>query len=327
MTHKPPLAVAGRDVRNIFDLLGRSEDSISLAIAWALANSPQFFRTFLARCSSSPEDTGCSDIRIHRHEAGGGITDIEILVGGALHLIIEAKRGWVLPSKEQLEMYAHRKSFQTGAAKVRKILTLSECSQAYAKVHLPVSRIGAVPVEHVSWSQIISDCLTADRASGHAEKRLLRELIAYLRSAMTMQDRSSNLVFVVSLSTKTEPGWKTSWIDIVEKFSRYFHPVGDRWPGNPPNYVGFRYHGQLQTIHHVEKYEVIDNLKDACPGIADSPVPPHYLYHLGPPIRPAHPVRTGNLWPSGRHWCAIDLLLTSSSVSDARDATQKRDAT
>jgi len=69
---------------------------------------------------------------------------------------------------------------------------------------------------------------------------------------------------------------------------------------------------------------VIENLKDACPGIPDTSTEPHFLYTLGDPIMPANPVLTGNIYPSGRVWAALDTLLTSKTISEARDITKKR---
>jgi len=191
---------------------------------------------------------------------------------------------------------------------------------------LPVKGIGQIPVEHLSWSEILHDAESAGNKSGNVQKRLLREFTQYLRSVMSQQQKDSNLVFVVSLAGHTEEGWATSWIDIVKKYSRYFHPVGEGWPKHPPNYIAFRYGGRLQSIHHIDKHEVITNLKDACPGIPHSPVDPHYLYHLGPAIVPSQEVKNGSVWPSGRVWCAIDTLLTCTTVSEARDKTKARGA-
>ena len=317
------LFVTSRQVSNVFQLLGYDEDSISLAIAWALANAPNLLALLLKRFGIAANGNDVQ-IRVHRHETGGGITDIELVAVGALHVIIEAKRGWVLPGADQLRLYAARQSFSTSTAPLRKILTLSECSQVYARAHFPVRTIGTIPVDHVSWAEIIADARAAEVSSGHVEKRLLRELSAYLRCVMSLQNKDSNLVFVVSLASHTETKWTTSWIDIVKKYSRYFHPVGGGWPKDPPNYMGFRYAGRLQSIHHVDKYVVIDNLKNACPGIPDSPVGAHYLYELGPAIVPSREVKNGKVYPNGRVWCAIDTLLTSGTVSEARDRTKAR---
>jgi len=327
MTTSSTLLIAEREVHNIFQLLGDDEDSISKAIAWAFANAPSFLSVFLKRNCGVKGDHDDVQIRIHRYESGGGITDIELILPGIAHTIIEAKRGWVLPNKSQLTLYAKRQSFLSSAAPIKKILTLSECSQQYAKAHLPVKAIGSVLVEHVAWADIIADAQAAEAQSGHAEKRLLKELANYMRLAMTKQHKDSNLVFVVSLSGRTEPNWLTSWIEVVTKHDKYFHPVGNGWPKNPPNYIAFRYKGCLQSIHHIDEYEVIDNLKDACPGIPDLPVAPHYLYKLGSAINPTKTVKNGAVYPSGRVWCAIDTLLTSETVAKARDITRTRGIT
>jgi len=318
------LFTGNREVHNIFQLLGDDEDSISLAIAWALTNAPTLLSVFLKRIVGFTDVRTDVQIRVHRYEAAAGITDIEIIIPAEVHVIIEAKRGWVLPDSDQLKLYASRQTFAKSTTPVKKILTLSECSHPYAKAHLPIKAVGAIPVEHVAWSDVIADANKAEHLSGHVEKHLIRELVRYLRFIMSKQQRDSNLVFVVSLGSHTNKGWVTSWIDIVRKYSRYFHPVGGRWPKDPPNYMGFRYYGQLQSIHHVDEYKIIENLKRACPGIPNVPVTPHYLYNLGPAIVPPRVVKNGKVYPSGRVWCAIDTLLTCSTVSKARDLTQAR---
>ena len=72
------------------------------------------------------------------------------------------------------------------------------------------------------------------------------------------------------------------------------------------------------------EYEVITDLGKACKKIPRTPVGPHFLYHLGPAIRPPNPVKNGKIYPSGRVWCALDTLLTSATVSEARDITSAR---
>ncbi len=318
------LWVGNEEVSNIFQLLGYEEDSISLAIAWSLANSGRFCRHFLNGVIGKNQTLGAVDIRIHRYEADGGITDIEIIEPRKFHIVIEAKRGWILPDLTQLKKYAKRHTFTQHNAKTKRIVTLSECSNDYAKVHLPAHVIDSVPVSHVSWRNLVSWAKAARREATHSEKRLLDELIGYLGIVMTSQRRDSNWVYVVSLGSGTPDGWKTSWVDIVQKYSRYFHPIGPKWPKEPPTYIGFRYSGKLQSIHYIDSYEVIDNLRTACPGISDSPVEPHFLYTLGKAITPNHEVKNGNVYPSGRVWCALDTLLTSNTVSEARDISQNR---
>jgi hypothetical protein len=110
----------------------------------------------------------------------------------------------------------------------------------------------------------------------------------------------------------------------VAKKRRYFHPVGDTWPKEPPNYVAFRYYGKLQSIHHIEGYEIFND-----PHIKFSDIPsvkwgPHFLYRLSPPFAPANEVRTGNIFRNGRVWCMLDTLFLAKTISEARDMSRKR---
>lgn len=59
-------------------------------------------------------------------------------------------------------------------------------------------------------------------------------------------------------------------------------------------------------------------------GKVDWPDDPHWSFSLGPVIRPTQEVRTGNLYRNQRVWAAIDLLLTSETISEARDKTRAR---
>lgn len=140
---------------------------------------------------------------------------------------------------------------------------------------------------------------------------------------MTTQRKDSNWVYVVSLSADTPKGWGLSWIEIVTRYSRYFHPISKTWPKEPPAYIAFRYSGQVQSIHYIEKYEVITDLGETCDDIPSTAVESHFLYHLGPAIRPPSPVTSGMI-RSRRMWCALDTLLTSSTVSEARDTSIAR---
>ena len=233
MVRTTTLWVGSEEVGNVFQLLGYKEDSISLAIAWSLANSHQFCKQFLECMVGKDAIPSAINIRIHRYEIDGGITDIEIYEPNKFHLVIEAKRGWILPDLSQLKKYAKRHTFSQHKAKIKRLITLSECSNDYAKAHLPTTVIDTIPVIHVSWKDLVSWAQAATRRATHSEKRLLNELIDYLGIVMTSQRKDSNWVYVVSLGSGTPDGWKTSWIDIVKKYSRYFHPVGQKWPKEP----------------------------------------------------------------------------------------------
>jgi hypothetical protein len=113
---------------------------------------------------------------------------------------------------------------------------------------------------------------------------------------------------------------------MVNERHRYFHPVGQGgWPKVPPNYLAFRYDGRLQTIHHVEAVIPITDIQTYMPELNPGPwTTPHFLYTLGPAIRPTKRVVTGKFFRNGRVWAMLDLLLTSESIAQARDLTKSR---
>ena len=101
------------------------------------------------------------------------------------------------------------------------------------------------------------------------------------------------------------------------------------WPPDPPNYVAFRYRGELQSIHHIEGHRVITDLHDDFPEIPKGALKePHYIYKLGKAFRPAHRVPTGKSikW-AARRWCMLDTLFTSETISEAAALSKKREDT
>jgi hypothetical protein len=310
------LLLHGREIRTVFDLLGSAENDLTYSLGWALARSKRLAGSLLKDVFVGADPGELVAVRLQEFVRGGGFTDIE-LESERLGLIIEAKRGWNLPGEDQLSQYAPRLNVTAGDA----LLVLAEASPDYAKPLLP-SHVSNVPVLYRSWKQIAGLVDTSAHEAGHAEKRLLRELDAYLKGLMTMQNQTSNLVYVVSLAAKPT-AWSGSLtpIQIVAERGCYFHEIGRTYPSEPPNYLGFRWDGQLQQIRHVEGYEVITDPHPHFPEIPTQAWERTYLYSLGPPIMPPTPVRTGRLF---RVWAMLDLLLTCETIAEARDLTQAR---
>jgi len=107
----PELFLHKRRVESIFHLLGEHENHITYSVAWGLAQSPSFLHGFLKSAAGVTTDGENVVIRLQQHEKNGGITDIEIEDPGGFFIIVEAKRGWNLPSRQQLATYADRPSF------------------------------------------------------------------------------------------------------------------------------------------------------------------------------------------------------------------------
>ena len=141
-----------------------------------------------------------------------------------------------------------------------------------------------------------------------------------------MEMKYSNRVFVVSLGNRSD-GWSITYRDIVEKKRRYFFPVGTRWPDPPPNYLGFRYDGKLQSIHHVKSYVTFTRPSELFPEAPKSlQWPLHYCVTLGPAIKPPHEVRNGpRIRMSNRVYCLLDTLLTNKTISEALSETETRE--
>jgi hypothetical protein len=309
-------------LESIFELLGSRENDLTFSFGWALARCPSLLAQLVAHVLQDAVSVESVTVQLQEPHSAGGYTDIEI-VSSQFHIIIEAKRGWALPSKAQLELYASR--LKASHAPLRALVTCSDSSREYAGLYLPAS-VRGFPLQHLRWREVRALALGAK--GSHAERRLARELGAYLGSVIMAQSRTSNMVFVVSLGADT-PAWSTlSWRDVVERRQRYFHPVGDGWPKEPPNYIGFRYNGRLQGVHHVEGSVIVHDLHDAFrEAKAGAVTGAHFVHTLGPRIAPPHEVKLGKLHPSGRYYAEIDLLLTSSTVQEAVTATKRRQAT
>ena len=325
------LFLYGRQVRTIFDLLGDKENDITFSIGWALSQCDGFLTLLLKRLFAD-YDVGETQAVQLQQSGGSGFTDIEIITDH-VHVIVEAKRGWNLPDGigQQIAKYADRFS---ASSRQSRLVVMSEGSDHYASPRLPQS-VDVTQVSYLSWENVASIASESQRSGDHASKRLLRELVRYLENIMTSQNHTSNQVYVVALAGG-RPDWSAlSWQDIVNQRHRYFHPVGGNgWPKTPPNYLAFRYGGRLQSIHHVDSYIVAPNKEAMAAAFSEMPSAiweaqdifskAHFLYTLGPAIFTNHEVTTGNIYPSGRVWAALDLLLTSQTISEARDTTRQR---
>jgi hypothetical protein len=322
------LLIYNQKIESVFQLLGEKENDISFSVGWALSKAPEFLDVFLKSTIACKEKHSAEDIKIklQRYEEKRGFTDFEIERTGYFHLIIEAKRGWNFPSKAQLEKYAKRKSFNNSNAKIKKIIVVSEASQEYAKANFDIKQVEGIEVIFISWKDIYNYSRQAIKQSSHAEKRLLKELNNYLETIMTMKKNDSNWAYVVALGNGTPKGSKISHIDVVEKKLRYWHPLGGNgWPTEPPNYLAFRYGGKLQSIHHVDSYEVFTNphtiLKEM-PNVDWGE--PCFAYHLSKGFKPVNEVKTGKLYANGRVWAMLDTLFICKTIAQARDLSKVR---
>ncbi len=314
--------IHNEQIESVFQLLGRKENDMTYSLGWALSQSDSLFAEFVKSIRFPTNETE-TEIRLQRYVGKGkGFTDVEI-EGKKFHLIVEAKRGWSLPSLHQLRKYERRLKNCDGKA---AIVILSECSDEYFHHYRDTSGLDA-EVLHVPWKNLYWIAKKAMGKANHAGKRLLGQFTTYLEKIMRAQNRESNWVYVVSVARGTPEGWKISWRDIVERKRMYFHPISGRWPKEPPNYIAFRYDGRLQSIHHIRDCKDSKDVHDIIKEIPRQPWGPYFVYKLGPAIKPPREVRTGSIFKNRHVKCMLDTLLTCRTISEARDVSKKRTAT
>ena len=325
-----PLYLHGRRVETVFDLVGRDENAITKSLGWCLSQVPSFLDR-LGCALGTPELSARDAIVLSQeYKARSGITDLEIRAPGYAAWIIEAKRGFTVPSTGQLEKYAARlrEAEHRGAKRGLVVLAASDRNDRWLRQQL-CEEIDGLSLHTLSWWKVHALAGQARRGAGHAHKQLLERFQTYLATEVMMPNWYDNWVYVVSLNHNTFGGGITTFVDVVEKHRRYFHPLGGGrggWPSEPPNYLAFRYDGHLKSIHHVESFDVVDDLAPFFPGQpSEEEYEPLMLYELGPPICPPKPMRTGAQLQAARRWCFIDTLLTSDTLAAALEATRERE--
>lgn len=297
---------------------------------------PRLLERIIERLLHVSVDADDVVIRYQEFEKDKGITDLEITDNQKFYIIIEAKRGWGLPGEPQLRLYSERAGFNSSPAKVKAIVSMSECTEGYAKKRL--SAIPGTTVLHLPWMVICDLAGELRMKTAGKQNYILGELERYIKRIMTTQNKDTNWVYVVSLGLKeaeitASEGKKETagitYVDIVRKHHKYCCPVGGGkggWPKEPLTYIAFRYHGKLQSIHHIEKYIVTDNLHPYVPEIPDVELSEtHFVYELGPVIIPPKDIRTGDkIVMSNRVWAQLDTLLTSDTITEAMEISKAR---
>lgn len=313
-------------VSSIFQLIGNLENDITKSIAWALACCPEFLKSVIKEVISIDINVENVRIKYQEFEKEKGITDLEITDDSSFYIIVEAKRGWILPGAEQLTLYSKRRNILESPASNKAIISMSECSEEFANIYLPFKAVNGIPINHLSWRKIYELANSSIASSSISQKNLLKELMKYLGGIITMQVKESNWVYVVSLATSKPKGCDLTWIEIVNKKLKYFHPFGKNgWPKEPPNYIAFRYGGKLQSIHHIEGYVVTRNLHGEIIEMPDiQKVNEYFVYSLGEPIIPSKTVKTGNIYANGRKWAMLDTLLTADTIHEASEISKQR---
>lgn len=306
----------GHEATSVFDLLGRGEVNLTAALGWAIEHSPALASALWSRLDL-PGDLDGLEVALEVADDQGR-TDLELRTA-SVTVVVEAKKGWLLPGETQLLKYVGR--FDSGVTGV--IVTLSDSSPAWARLQMP-AKVDGVPVVHLPWDGVRAALRDAKWVTtGAAERLWLDQFSTYLAGATAVRDPSEQWVYVVSGSSdKPVEGGPHSNIDFVRTLRAYAHPFGKGWPKRPPVLMGFRWHGRLQQVNRVMASEVVPSLHARWPEI---PVlegaGPYAVYDLGPDI-PVPPVPSTGIVRARRLWALLDQLLTQPTIVDAERASK-----
>jgi hypothetical protein len=301
----------------VFELLGDSENDLTAALGFALSRSAAFRSRVAALVA--PDATGEPAVALEVRDADGR-TDLELTFDAHV-VVVEAKRGWLLPSPAQLGRYAARVA-ATGAG---SLVTLSDCSPQWAAHKLP-AEVDGIPVAHLPWSVVLHELAAARAAARGSERLWLAELETFLGKVVTVaRDPAEGWVYSVSLAPRVLPGTGRTLLQLVVEDDIYFHPYPARWPKRPPIFFGFRWGGKLRRISRVTHSEVVPRLTDYLPAaeLTAETDRPHAVHQLGPPLRvPELP--NGRLGRNDRRlWVLLDRILEAENLVAAERQSKK----
>lgn len=316
------LTLHGSAVNSVFDLLGRNENDLTSALGFALAKCPPLLDAVLTRIGSRLgwQPGGDASIAMEVRDTSGR-TDLEIRFGEGL-LVCEAKRGWLLPSTQQLDRYAGRVRAHGAGA----LVTLSQASQALA-AKLP-SEVRGIPVVHLPWSEVLSDVAAVRSACRGHERFWLEQLRKYLTGVIRVRSVADSWTYCVALNRDRTGGKDDlTFIEWVTDAVTYYHPYGvSGWPTDPPNFMAFRWDGAVRRIHRVEDADVYPTLLDRFPDLPenDKTMRPHAVYRLSERrLPPLEPIKNGASYRAIRLWVLLDQLQTAATLAEAHKRTRE----
>jgi hypothetical protein len=112
-------------VSSVFDLVGFHENELTAALGFTLARSPALLSLALAEVGAGRPTAALVRMETSDDE---GRTDLEVETPDQL-IVVEAKRGWHLPTEQQLRRYVGRIRSHGGGL----LVTLSDCNAEWSE--------------------------------------------------------------------------------------------------------------------------------------------------------------------------------------------------
>lgn len=324
----PNLFAYGRQVRTPFGILGTDENSLTFALGYTMQQCPRLLQMFLSaiglkgiRIASLQH----AKIHLQTHRAEG-ITDIEVILPGRFHVIIEAKVGLNIPSLEQCRRYI--KTLKSSTAKECRLVMLVDADTAQTlEVYRGKDEVLDQFLVGFRWVEFFDmrPGLFKKLSPNHNEGRWVRAFFEFLDGEFQMKSYTEE-VWIVPASTK--PLWEGGWslYDTHVKGKIYYRTTRIK---QRPLYIALRANGQVKALQRVLRVEYEAKLTDYVPEMKSIkpswPSKPHTIWHLSEPTSLPKSIRTGDKFMRARHvYCDIDILLSSSTVKEAEERMKQR---
>lgn len=310
----------GRPVKSPFALLG-----------YTFSQSPDFLQGFLSQVGVgglSRRSLGKARIEMeHQLKDRKGLTDVEIGLGDRLHVVIEAKIGLALPTREQIAKYLDRLA-GIHARRKRMVILLAQSSDLAVHRVVKRSHKGADLLIGLDWSTLLDLAVRLlHRRDLDGQSRFwLRAFTQFLEDGYQMRSFTHE-VWVAPASIK--PLWPggISYHDTHVKHHIYYWDRRHR--ATRPLYIAFRCTGKVQGFQRVLRVEhdrpPIDYITALKNVPDDWPSRPFTIWHLGDLVKFSKPIPTGDPKMFQRHiYCDMDILLSSSTIKEVAERMKRR---
>lgn len=325
------LHVHNRLVTTPFGLLGTDENALSFALGYTFQQCPSLLQWFLKHLGlsgfrkSSLQKARIDLQRCRSGDASQGITDIEIHLPGCFHVVIEAKVGMAVPSLDQCQKYLTRFEF-TREPFQRLVAMVQSPDKTFVRDYGRQDTKLSERLVGFNWPQLLPECvrLMQSDSISNDSKDWVCSFYRFLDQEFEMKAFSTE-VWILAIDTK--PLWPDgmSFWDIHRKYSLYFDRTH---PTVRPLYFAFRVDGQVDGLYRTSHIEHLVPIIDLVPELinlkAHWPMLPYTIWHFGPRIPLANPLRTGSGMYNRRVRCNLDLLLTCKTVQDIEVEMGKR---
>jgi hypothetical protein len=328
MSPSLPLYVHNRLINSPFGLLGTDENALSFALGYTFQQCLpllQWFHKQVGVAGLYRSSLQQARIDLQKSATGQGITDIEIHLPGHLHVIVEAKIGLAVPTIDQCRKYLPR--FKITSEPIQKLVAVVQSpDQTFVKDYGQQDKHLSKRLVRFIWPRLVPECIRLMMGSSLApeEREWIRCFYNFLDQEFGMKAFTTE-VWILAISTEALwPNGMSHW-DIHQKYRLWWdykeHSVR-------PLYIAFRVDGVVDSIYRVSRVEHAIPIIDSVPELQKCKkydfTAPATIWHFGPPVPLASPLKTGGGMYNRRVRCDLDLLLTCGSVQEIEVEMGKR---